>query len=435
MNKAKELRQEARQLHERAKAILDEYDGKEIPAEKKNEVDAILDDVEKKIDEAQRLERTSQLDSYLNEPVDKPLQIKVLAPEEAKVSWEGQELAAKEVREMLNLTRFQAFMPDGSDLYGQYKAAFREYLRHGDRAMTAESIKALSVGDAQAGGYLVQDTFINQLLVRAREISAMRQISRVLPMVPVGSVIVPTEDNLFSDATWTSELGTGVEDTVKPFGQRRLSPKPLAKRIKVSNTLLRVPTFDVEAYVRDCLAYKFAVPEEYAFIQGTGDATQPRGILETPSLPTYTTATSNTLTGDDIINWVYTLPAAYAGQARILCNRSFIRHVRTLKTTAGDYVWQPSLQGGLPNQIVDTPYVVSDQFPTGLDANDAYEDNAIIAVIGDFSYYWIVDALGMTVQRLNELYAETNEVGFIGRKEVDGQAVLAEAFLALEIKA
>jgi hypothetical protein len=39
------------------------------------------------------------------------------------------------------------------------------------------------------------------------------------------------------------------------------------------------------------------------------------------------------------------------------------------------------------------------------------------------------------VQRLVELYAETNQVGFIGRAEVDGMPVLAEAFARLKCAA
>jgi HK97 family phage major capsid protein len=39
----------------------------------------------------------------------------------------------------------------------------------------------------------------------------------------------------------------------------------------------------------------------------------------------------------------------------------------------------------------------------------------------------------MTVQRLVELYAETNETGFIGRAEVDGAPVLAEAFARVKL--
>ena len=38
-----------------------------------------------------------------------------------------------------------------------------------------------------------------------------------------------------------------------------------------------------------------------------------------------------------------------------------------------------------------------------------------VGMIGDFSQYWIADALSFSVQRLVELYAATNQTGFIGR--------------------
>jgi HK97 family phage major capsid protein len=56
-----------------------------------------------------------------------------------------------------------------------------------------------------------------------------------------------------------------------------------------------------------------------------------------------------------------------------------------------------------------------------------------VGILGDFSYYWIADALDMQVQRLVELYAATNQVGFIARREVDGMPVLEEAFVRVKL--
>ena len=39
-------------------------------------------------------------------------------------------------------------------------------------------------------------------------------------------MITPAEENLFSDATWTTEIGTGAADVVQPFGSRRLIGMP-----------------------------------------------------------------------------------------------------------------------------------------------------------------------------------------------------------------
>lgn len=406
MDRIKSLYHDANVLHKQAMDILNANEGKEMPAEVSAQVDVLLNDVESKTAEAKRLERAATLGGTLGEPVN-PLPTPQ-APTSTNIKERGNE---------------------------EYKAAYNAFLRKGIPGMTSAEVKALSAGDDQAGGYItVPDQHRNEVLRKQREVSAMRAISRVLPAIAGGSSITPTEESDLSNAEWTTEIKTGSADTVKPFGRRILTPHPLGKQIRVSRTLLRSAMFNVDAWVNDRLAEQFAIPEENAFINGTG-ASQPLGLLNTSGLPLWTTAGSLAVTGDDVINWVYSLPARYAPGARILCNRAFIRKVRLLKGTDNNYLWQPGLQGGSPSAILDVPYTFSDRMDDGLDTNDAWEANAKIAVIGDFSYFWIVDSLNLTIQRVDELYAATNEVGYIGRKEADGMAVLAEAFYGLRVKA
>ncbi len=441
--KIKALYEEATALHKQAKDILAEYAGKECPQEKQAEVDKLLDQVEAKTAEAKNLEeqakreeRMAEQDRFLNDPATRRNFFTEKGALGKPAGADGQELDPEELADLKALAPFPAFMAADNPAYAK---AMKKYHRYGIAGLTPQQLKDLSVGSPTGGGYLMQDTYFNGLLAKSREASAMRQICTVWPPIPSGSFIAPAEDSMLSDATWTTEVATGAADVVEPFGQRKLKPNPLAKRVKVSNTLMRNPAFDVEAYVRDRMAYKFAIPEENAFINGDG-VNKPLGLVNTAGLPTYTTASSNAVYGDDIINWVYSLPAAYAGKARILCNRAFIRKTRTLAkkdsaTAFTNYLWQPGLAAGVPNTILDVPYSLSDKLDDGLDASDVYEDNAIIAVVGDFSYFWIVDALQMTIQRLVELYAEANQTGFIGRKESDGMCVMAEAFYALKVKA
>ena len=430
----KRLYDEAGRDHQAATAIVNEYAGRDLPAEKAEEVDRLLDSVESRTEQAKRLERASAQDSFLNDPATRREFFRE-QEKKVKVMLNGRELGPEEIAEFKSAVSFGAFMDFGDGSYQEYKRAFNAYLRKGTTPLSAAQLKALSVGEATAGGYLVQDTELNILITKARQSSVMRRISNVLPQVPSGALIAPTEESIFSDPSWTNEIAFGNEDAVKPFGGRYLQPHPLAKLVKVSNTFLRLPNFDVPAYVAERLGYKFGVAEENGFVNGTG-VQQPLGIKNTAGLPTYTTAGSNAVAGDDLINWVYSLPAAYAANARILCNRALIRKVRTLKNVVdGQYIWQPGLSAGAPSTLLDTPYETSDSFDDGLDASDVFEDNAVVGIIGDWSYFWIVDAMGMTVQRLNELYAATNQTGFIGRKEADGMAILAEAFYALKIKA
>lgn len=421
----KALYDEAGRLYERAKGIMGEFEGKEMPQEKANEVNTLLDQVEGKTAQAKQLERAAGIGAELSQPANR-LGASTATGESAKTDGQQAEVKAAYCK---FLSAGPAALTHGEiDLLA----------KHGARVNGAE-IKALSAGDDQAGGYLVLNQFRTELLTKQRESSAMRRIARVLPPIAGGSSITPTVDNELSDAEWTAEIATGSNDTVKPFGRRALTPHPLAKRVKVSNTLLRSAGVDVEGWVRDAMAYKFAVPEENGFINGNGN-NQPLGLLNTGGLTSLTTATSLQVFGDDVINWVYGLPASYLANARILCNRAFIRKIRQLSKPSttpqfDNYIWQPGLQAGSPDTILGVPYELSDRFDDGLDGSDAWEANKIVAVIGDFRFFWIVDSLSLTIQRLVELYAETNETGFIGRKETDGMAVLAEAFYGLKIKA
>jgi HK97 family phage major capsid protein len=58
-----------------------------------------------------------------------------------------------------------------------------------------------------------------------------------------------------------------------------------------------------------------------------------------------------------------------------------------------------------------------------------------VGILGDFSSYWILDALSMAIQVVVELYAATNQNGYIIQAEIDGMPVLAEAFARVKLTA
>jgi len=59
--------------------------------------------------------------------------------------------------------------------------------------------------------------------------------------------------------------------------------------------------------------------------------------------------------------------------------------------------------------------------------------DAKVLLFGDFSYYWIGDRQGRTFDRLNELFAATDQVGFKATQRVDGRLVLPEAVKVLKM--
>lgn len=319
----------------------------------------------------------------------------------------------------------------------EYRSQFNRYMKCEIPTSEFESIcerRALQVDNPVAGGYLaLPQEMVNQLLKFVDDMVFIRQKATKYAVPMAQSLGCPTLENDIADADWTGEILTGSEDSTMSFGKRQLTPHPIAKRIRVSRNLLRMATIGAETLVNNRLAYKFAVTEEKAFLTGSG-AGQPLGVFTASNdgIPTSrdvsTDNTGTAITADGLINAKFELKSQYQNSPSTAWgfSRTAVRNIRKLKDGNGQYLWLPGL-GGTPSTILDVPYFMSEFVPS------TFTSGLYVGIIGDWSHYWIADALSMGIQRLEELYAATNQVGFIGRKEMDGMPVLAEAFARVKL--
>lgn len=272
---------------------------------------------------------------------------------------------------------------------------------------------------------------MNRLIQAIDDQVFIRQWATPNTVTQAQSLGVPTLAADPADADWTSELGTGNEDSSMSFGKRELKPNPLAKRIKVSNRLLRL-TPEVESLVILRLAYKFGITYEKAGMTGNG-ANQPLGVFTasadgiSTSRDMSTDNTATAFTTDGLKNAKYALKGGYWPRARWLFHRDGVKLLAKLKDGDGRYMWQNSIQLGQPDMLDGIPLFTSEYVP------NTFTTGLYVGILGDFSYYWIADALDFSIQRLNELYAATNQTGFIGRLESDGMPVLEEAFVRVKL--
>lgn len=292
----------------------------------------------------------------------------------------------------------------------------------------------LQVGLFNKGGALQPpQEFVTELLKNVDNMTFVRSGARVFPLPKAVSLGVPKLDTDFTDADWTVELLTGNEDDLT-FGKRELFPHPLAKRVKVSNTLVRQSAIPIDALVRDRLAYIFAVTLEKGYLTGSG-FNQPLGIFTasangvptTQDVSTDNTATS--ITFDGLINAKHFMKAQYWPAARWVFHRDAVKQIRKLKDGEGQYLWQPAVGAGagLPDRILDLPYDTSEYAP------NTFTSGLYVGALAVWRNYWIADALDLSVQVVDQLYAESNQIGYIGRFESDGMPVLAESFVRVKL--
>lgn len=310
-----------------------------------------------------------------------------------------------------------------------YQTGFRSFLR--GQQVSAE-VRALQADLDTQGGYLMAPIQMVDRLIQAVDDAVwIRRLATVIAVPNADSLGVPSLDADPADADWTNELATGSEDSTMSFGRRELKPHPLAKRIKISRKLMmKVPNAEDLTIAR--LAYKFAITQEKAFLLGSG-ANQPLGVF-TASTSGISTArdisSGNTTTSigfDGLISAKYGLKAQYWPKSQWIFHRDAVAQIAKLKDSQGQYLWRESVRVGEPDRILGLPVNVSEYTP------NTFTTGLYVGMLADFSNYWIADSMAMEMQRLIELYAESNQIGLIGRLDTDGLPTLEEAFVRVKL--
>ncbi len=352
---------------------------------------------------------------------------KVIETEECQIEAE-RSIAEKKLRE--TDPEDSAENRKGPRASEEYRDAFAVMLRGGCQALNPDQVRALAAGTGSEGGFLILPEQTVGTLIQALDDEVMiRNWATKFQVPTAASLGAAALDADPADPDWTGEILTGSEDSTMAFGKRELSPNPLAKRIKVRNKLLRqVP--NVESIVMQRLAYKFSISEEKGFLTGNG-AKKPLGVFtaSTDGVPTsrdVLTGSATDFTFDGLISAKYSLKSGYQKKAKWLFHRDGTAKIAKLKDTTNQYLWQPSKKEGEPDMLLGLPVNQSEYVP------NTFTTGLYVGILADFSFYWIADAMDIQIQRLVELYAETNQTGFIGRKETDGMPVLAEAFARLK---
>lgn len=436
ISKAQELIEVARTNQARATEIQESYKGREATAEELANYDAALTaaldakaEADALIAAGERKQKATSLDEWLGASAGRLPGLGSGGTHDVTRKATGED-AAPEIRYKAHGKggAVQTFTPTprgdfDAGAEAAYTALFRQYLRDGadelskdDRALIRR--KGLSVGTDVAGGFLVApEVMLNDIIQALEDAVIMRKLGRVLPpLTNATSISAPTASDL-SDASWTQELATATADTATPFGKRALRPHPLAKLVKVSDTLVRLSGIDVERWVGDEIINRFAAAEENGFMTGTGN-NQPEGVFVS-SLPTDVTAASATeIVYNDLSNVAFAIKAQYRPGASWIIHRTILKEISQIKDGEDRPIFGMIPGAGQPLDLLGFPVNVSEYSPSS-SATGLY-----VAALGNWNRaYWIVDSLNFRIQRLVELYAATNEIGFIARKETDGMVV------------
>lgn len=278
------------------------------------------------------------------------------------------------------------------------------------------------------GGFLLPSEFHDALVAELTQENVMRQIATVITTQSQHKIDIVANRPA---AIWISE-GQTINFSNETFAQVSLDAYKLAVGVKVSNELLQDSFYNLENHFVEEFGRAMGNSEEDAFINGvsSGVTKMPTGFLTTLSTVSdaqVTTATSS-LTADDLLSLVYSLPRAYRKNASWLMHDSTLEKIRKLKDDTKNYLLTPSLVAGEPDHLLGYPVYTSAYFPSEMSSGK------VIAAFGDFSRYVIADRATRTFKPLRELYAESDITGFLMIERVDGALIDQKSVKILKLR-
>lgn len=290
------------------------------------------------------------------------------------------------------------------------------------------------LGTGATAGYLAAPTqFVEQLIQGLNDEVFVRAHAHITPAIGAAqSLGFPYRATAAADADWKSEVeAAGVESTLT-YGLREFKPQRMTKLIKLSKTLVGHSNM-APGVVLDELRRVIGVTQEKAYLTGNGTG-KPLGLFTAsangvPTTQDVTATEATKLRFDDLINLKYGIKGQYHANASWIMHRTTVKAVAKIKDLDGQYIWQPAAQAGQPDRLLGAPVYMSEFAPNTMTAG------LYVAVYGDLSYYWICDADQLAIQVLNELYAVTNQVGYLCQYFGDGAPVVGEAFARLKMGA
>jgi len=311
--------------------------------------------------------------------------------------------------------------------------AFRSWIKGGERGLLAlpQEVRAMVASDFSSGGAITAPKqFMDQLLKDVDSLTIFKGKVETTYIDKAESLGWPTLDGDFTDYTKLGENETAPEDNLT-FGQRELKPQRFGKRVKLSRELLIRSVQPVESLVRERLAVALARTQEKKIILGTG-ANEPLGFM-TPSnqgVPTsqdVTAAAAGAVDFDTPMDAIQKLPEAYRPGAEFYFNSTVVTKYRKLKATDNNYLWQDSISAGAPATLHGYPVRTSDYMP-GTVATGLYTGAFANLKLG----YIFADAWENFFKRAEELYLETNQIGFFSHVYFDGMPKLAKAIARIK---
>ncbi|MEP6021278.1 MAG: phage major capsid protein [Paracoccaceae bacterium] len=323
-------------------------------------------------------------------------------------------------RKHLNVQR--PHLAANADVGAPHQKAMAAYLRSGDddglRGLELEG-KSLSTAVNSDGGYLVDAQTSETVKSTLNATASIRSIASVVNVEATSYDVLIDHTDIGTG--WASETGALTETATPQIDRITIPLHELSALPKASQRLLDDSAFDIENWLADRIASKFASAEAAAFVVGDG-ADKPRGFLDHSivaedswswgNLGYVATGTDGAVTAEAVVDVVYALGAQYRANGTFVMNSKTAGHIRKLKDNDGRFLWSDGLSAGEPARLMGYAVLIAEDMPDP-------EAGADAIAFGDFSAgYTVAERPDLRV--LRDPFSAKPHVLFYATKRVGG---------------
>jgi HK97 family phage major capsid protein len=304
-----------------------------------------------------------------------------------------------------------------------YKDSFYEYLQLDEKAMSAESYKALQVGIDVDGGYTVTPFMSNRISQRMFEIDPIRQLVSIETIGTDAYEMFLDDDE--AGAEWEGETQQNDSEETPKMAKKRIPVHIMATHPKMTQMLIDDSNINIEAWLSNKVSDKFSRTEAASFVTGngvgkpTGFGTYPAwdtaGTYQRKAIEQVNMGHATQFTTDGLQDVKYSLIEQYLNRGTWLTNRLNVRDIMKLKDGDGTYIWREGITEAQPATLLGLPIRMSTTVATAA-------ASALAIYLADWrESYLIVDRQGINVQR--DPFTKKPFIEFYTRKRVGGDVI------------
>lgn len=334
----------------------------------------------------------------------------------AIAAWAGRD--SKECRSERHLAAAQRFgiNPASDKLVidlldtNQFRAVQHQF-RNSHRSLLEQ--RALSAHEGTSGGFMIGSTLVSAMEINMLAYGGVEQVADVLSTETGEEINWPTADDTSNEGSMIGENPSSPSETEPTFANVRWAAYEFSSDlVKVPVRLLEDAPGDFASQLGAMLGERLGRATNRKFTSGTG-ASQPKGVVTAATLGK-TAASATAIISNELIQLQHALDPAYRNGASWMMHDNIVLAIRLLKDSNGQYMWQPGLQEGTPDRLLTRPVTINQHMDSAVAASNK------TVLFGQFTKYKVRRVRQVVILRLNERFAETRQVGFIGFVRADG---------------